>query len=115
MTRLGTTTEATKQELTIGFHETSAAAEDYIWARLGNHPLFRKSAIEESSPRTIAHKYDSAGRLNPSVDAMPIDDLPTLDTHGMLAFAVANVSHEALVYGLATLVLGDKAVLWTTY
>jgi hypothetical protein len=43
-----------------------------------------------------------------------VDDLPTLASLGVLAFALANVSHEALGHGLATLAVGGKAVLLTT-
>jgi len=43
-----------------------------------------------------------------------IDDRPTLVALGVLAFALTNVSHEALGHGLATLAVGGKAVLLTT-
>ena len=43
-----------------------------------------------------------------------VDDRLTLAALGVLAFAVADVSHEALGHGLATLAVGGKAVVWTT-
>jgi hypothetical protein len=43
-----------------------------------------------------------------------VDDRPTLAALGILAFAVADVSHEALGHGLATLAVGGKAVLLST-
>ncbi len=43
-----------------------------------------------------------------------IDDRLTLAALGVLAFALANVSHEALGHGLATLAVGDKPVLLCT-
>lgn len=42
------------------------------------------------------------------------DDGLTLAALGVLAFAVADISHEALGHGLATLAVGGKAVLLTT-
>ena len=42
------------------------------------------------------------------------DDRPTLAALGVIAFALADVSHEALGHGLATLAVGGKAVLLTT-
>jgi hypothetical protein len=42
------------------------------------------------------------------------DDRPTLAALGVLAFALADVTHEALGHGLATLAVGGKAVLLTT-
>ena len=44
----------------------------------------------------------------------PVDDWPTLAALGALAFAVTDVTHEALGHGLATLAVGGKAVLLTT-
>jgi hypothetical protein len=43
-----------------------------------------------------------------------LDDRPTLAALGVLAFALANMSHEAVGHGLATLAVGGKAVLLTT-
>jgi hypothetical protein len=43
-----------------------------------------------------------------------LDDRTTLTAVGVLAFALADVSHEALGHGLATVAVGDKAVLLTT-
>ena len=43
-----------------------------------------------------------------------VDDQPTLAALGVLAFALADVSHEALGHGLTTLAIGGKAVLLTT-
>ncbi|MGH9640661.1 MAG: hypothetical protein ACRD3Y_11405, partial [Bryobacteraceae bacterium] len=43
-----------------------------------------------------------------------VDDRTTLAALGVLAFALADVSHEALGHGLATLLVGGKAVLLTT-
>jgi len=43
-----------------------------------------------------------------------VDDRPTLAALGVLAFALADVSHEALGHGLATLAVGDKPVLLCT-
>jgi hypothetical protein len=42
------------------------------------------------------------------------DDGPTLAALGVLAFALTDVGHEALGHGLATLAVGDRAVLLTT-
>lgn len=42
------------------------------------------------------------------------DDGPTLAALGVLAFALADISHEALGHGLATFAVGGKAVLLTT-
>jgi hypothetical protein len=50
----------------------------------------------------------------PFHDARSVDDGPTLAALGMLAFALTDVSHEALGHGLATLAVGGKAVLLTT-
>lgn len=43
-----------------------------------------------------------------------VDDRPTLAALGGMAFALADVSHEALGHGLATLAVGGKVVLLTT-
>lgn len=43
-----------------------------------------------------------------------LDDRPTLAALGVLAFALADVTHEALGHGLATLAVGGRAVLLTT-
>ena len=43
-----------------------------------------------------------------------VDDRLTLIALGVLAFALADVTHEALGHGLATLAVGGKAVLLTT-
>lgn len=43
-----------------------------------------------------------------------VDDRPTLAALGVLAFALADVSHEALGHGLATLAVGGKPVLLCT-
>jgi hypothetical protein len=43
-----------------------------------------------------------------------VDDRPTLAALGILAFALADVSHEAIGHGLATLAVGGKVVLLTT-
>ena len=43
-----------------------------------------------------------------------IDDPLTLAALGVLAFALADVAHEALGHGLATVAVGGKAVLLTT-
>jgi hypothetical protein len=43
-----------------------------------------------------------------------VDDLPTLAALGVLAFALTNMSHEAVGHGLATLAVGGKAILLTT-
>jgi hypothetical protein len=43
-----------------------------------------------------------------------VDDRATLSALGVLAFALADVSHEALGHGLATLAVGGKVVLLTT-
>ncbi len=51
---------------------------------------------------------------NPAARAHSVDDRPTLVALGVLAFALTNVSHEALGHGLATLAVGGKAVLLTT-
>jgi hypothetical protein len=48
------------------------------------------------------------------METAAIDDRPTLAALGVLAFAIADVSHEALGHGLATLAVGGKAVLLTT-
>ncbi len=53
-------------------------------------------------------------RSGPIDDARSADDRPTLAALGVLAFALANVSHEALGHGLATIAVGDRAVLLTT-
>jgi hypothetical protein len=50
----------------------------------------------------------------PILGAQPVDDRPTLAALGVLAFALTDVSHEALGHGLATLAVGGKAVLLTT-
>jgi hypothetical protein len=42
------------------------------------------------------------------------DDLPTLGALGVVAFAIADVSHEALGHGLATLAVGGRVDLLTT-
>jgi hypothetical protein len=42
------------------------------------------------------------------------DDIHTLAALGVMAFALANVSHEALGHGLATLATGGKVDLLTT-
>jgi hypothetical protein len=44
----------------------------------------------------------------------PVDDWLSLAALGVLAFALTDVSHEALGHGLATLAVGGKAVLLTT-
>jgi hypothetical protein len=44
----------------------------------------------------------------------PADDLPTLAALGVLAFALADVSHEALGHGLATIAVGGRVDLLTT-
>lgn len=44
----------------------------------------------------------------------PVDDRTTLAALGALAFVVADVSHEAVGHGLATLAVGGKAVLLCT-
>jgi hypothetical protein len=43
-----------------------------------------------------------------------VDDGPTLAALGVLAFAIADVGHEALGHGLATLAVGGKIDLLTT-
>jgi hypothetical protein len=43
-----------------------------------------------------------------------VDDRTTLAAVGVLAFALADVSHEGLGHGLATVAVGGKAVLLTT-
>ena len=43
-----------------------------------------------------------------------VDDRTTLAALGVLAFALANVSHEALGHGLATLAVGGRPVLLCT-
>ena len=43
-----------------------------------------------------------------------IDDWLVLTAQGVLAFALADVSHEALGHGLATVAVGGKAVMLTT-
>jgi hypothetical protein len=43
-----------------------------------------------------------------------VDDRATPSALGVLAFALADVSHEALGHGLATLAFGGKVVLLTT-
>ena len=43
-----------------------------------------------------------------------VDDRVTLAALGVLAFALADVSHEALGHGPATIAVGGKAVLLTT-
>ena len=43
-----------------------------------------------------------------------VDDRPTSAALGVMAFALADVSHEALGHGLATLAVGGKAVLLCT-
>lgn len=45
---------------------------------------------------------------------LPVDDWLSLAALGVLAFALTDVSHEALGHGLATLAVGGKAVLLTT-
>ena len=42
------------------------------------------------------------------------DDRPTLAALGILAFAPANITHEALGHGLTTLAVGGRPVLLTT-
>jgi hypothetical protein len=44
----------------------------------------------------------------------PADDFPTLVALGIIAFIIADVAHEALGHGLATLVVGGHPVLLTT-
>jgi hypothetical protein len=49
-----------------------------------------------------------------SMEPSSVDDRSTLAALGVLAFALADVSHEALGHGLATLAVGGKPVLLTT-
>jgi hypothetical protein len=48
------------------------------------------------------------------MQSTPVDDLLTLAALGVIAFALADVSHEALGHGLATLIVGGKVDLLTT-
>jgi len=48
------------------------------------------------------------------MQATPGDDVPTLAALGVLAFVLADVSHEALGHGLATIVMGGRVDLLTT-
>jgi hypothetical protein len=52
--------------------------------------------------------------MQPAIRPATRDDLPTLAALGVLAFSLANISHEGLGHGLATLAVGGRAVLWTT-
>lgn len=48
------------------------------------------------------------------MEHVAVDDGTTLAALGVLAFALADMSHEALGHGLATLAVGGKAVLLCT-
>ena len=50
----------------------------------------------------------------PNEQTTPMDDFSTLIALGIIAFIIADVGHEALGHGLATLAVGGHPVLLTT-